>query len=161
MNWFAQLFNRRRIFSDLSEEIQQHLTEKMEALMAEGMSREEADHAAKREFGNVTRVEERSRQTWIWPTMESIFADFRLAFRKLGRSPGFTVTAVLTLALGIGATTAMYSIVRSVLLSPLPYPNPAKLVGIGFSRPGESPNNEQTDETGYDIRNIQEFCVFP
>ena len=148
MNWFAQLFNRPRIFSDLSEEIQQHLTEKMEALMAEGMSREEADHAAKREFGNVTRVEERSRQTWIWPTMESIFADFRLAFRKLGRTPGFTVTAVLTLALGIGATTAMYSIVRSVLLSPLPYPNPAKLVGIGFSRPGESPNNEQTGETG-------------
>jgi hypothetical protein len=93
--------------------------------------------------------------------IESIFADFRIAFRKLGRSPGFTAAAVLTLALGIGATTAMYSIVRSVFLSPLPCPNPAKLVGIGFSRPGESPDNEQTGETGYDIRNIQEFCVFP
>src|SRR6202042_3238168 len=148
MNWFTQVFKRRRIFSNLSEEIQQHLAEKTEALMDEGMSRDDAEQAARREFGNVTRVEERSRQAWIWPRIEGIVADLNLAFRKLGRSPGFTATALLTLALGIGATTAMYSIVRSVLLSPLPYPNSAQLVGIGFSHPSEYPNNEQTGETG-------------
>ena len=65
MNWFTQFFKRRRIFSDLSEEIQQHLTEKTEALMDQGMSRDEAEQAARREFGNPTRVEERSRQAWI------------------------------------------------------------------------------------------------
>jgi predicted permease len=148
MNWFAQLSKRRRLFSDLSEEIQQHLTEKIEALMADGMSREDAEYTARREFGNITRVEERSRQAWIWPTLENTLADLKLAFRKLGRSPGFTSTAVLTLALAIGATTAMYSIVRSTLLSPLPYKDQEQLVGVGFSRPGESPNNEQTGETG-------------
>ena len=148
MNWFTQFFKRRRIFSDLSEEIQQHLSEKTEALMDEGMSRGDAELAARREFGNVTRVEERSRQTWIWPTIEGIVADLKLAFRKLGKSPGFTSTALLILALGIGATTAMYSIVRSVLLSPLPYENPTQLVGIGFTQPDVSPNNEQTGATG-------------
>ena len=148
MNWFTQFFKRRRIFSNLSEEIQQHLAEKTEALMDEGMSRDDAEQAARREFGNVTRVEERSRQAWIWPRIEGIVADLNLAFRKLGRSPGFTATALLILALSIGATTAMYSIVRSVLLSPLPYENPTQLVGIGFTQPGGPPNNEQTGETG-------------
>lgn len=148
MNWVTQFFKRRRIFSDLSEEIQQHLTEKTEALMDEGMSRDDAEQAARREFGNLTRVEELSRQAWIWPTIEGIFADLKLALRKLGRSPGFTATALLILALGIGATTAMYSIVRSVLLSPLPYENPTQLVGIGFTQPGGPPNNEQTGATG-------------
>jgi predicted permease len=148
MNWFTQLFKRRRIFSDLSEEIQQHLAEKTEALMDQGMSRDDAEQAARREFGNVTRVEERSREAWIWPTVEGIFADLKLAFRKLGRSPGFTATALLILALGIGATTAMYSIVRSVLFSPLPYENPTQLVGIGFTQPGGTPSNEQTGATG-------------
>jgi uncharacterized protein YoaH (UPF0181 family) len=148
MNWFTQFFKRRRIFSDLSEEIQQHLAEKTEALMDEGMSRDDAEQAARREFGNVTRIEERSRQAWIWPTIEGIFADLKLAFRKLGRSPGFTATALLILALGISATTAIYSIVRSVLLSPLPYENPTQLVGIGFTQPGVPPHNEQTGATG-------------
>ena len=102
MNWFRQIFTRRRIYSDLSEEIEQHLVEKMEALMAGGMSREDAEHAAKREFGNVARIKERSREPWRRPTAESIFADVSFAIRKLRKSPGFSVTASMNSSRRIG-----------------------------------------------------------
>ena len=80
--------------------------------------------------------------------MSSPLKDLRYTFRQLRRSPGFTVTAVITLALGIGATTAMYSIVRSTLLAPLPYPHPEELIGIGFAQPGDPPTDTQTGEAG-------------
>jgi len=78
--------------------------------------------------------------------MNSFLQDLRFALRQLHRSPGFAVTAVLTLALGIGATTAIYSIVRGSLLAPLPYPHPEELVGLGFRQPGDPPDNRQTGE---------------
>jgi predicted permease len=80
--------------------------------------------------------------------MNSILHDLRYTLRQLRRSPGFATTAMLTLALGIGATTAMYSIVRSTLLAPLPYPHAEELVGIGFVQPGQAPASDQTGETG-------------
>jgi hypothetical protein len=98
MNWLRQLFARRQIYRDLSEEIQQHLAEKVEALMAQGMSRRDAEYAAKRDFGNVARIEESGHEPWMWPRAESILADIRFAVRKLRHSPGFALTAILTLA---------------------------------------------------------------
>lgn len=80
--------------------------------------------------------------------VQNLRQDLTYATRQLRRSPGFAITAVLTLGLGIGATTAMYSIVRSTLLAPLPYPHADELAGVGFSHPGEDPNHEQTGETG-------------
>jgi predicted permease len=80
--------------------------------------------------------------------MQTVLQDLRYAIRQLSRSPGYTVTTVLTLALSIGATTAMYSIVRSTLLSPLPYAHPEELVGIGFSQAGDPPDDNQTGEAG-------------
>ncbi len=77
----------------------------------------------------------------------NLLNDLRYTLRQLRRSPGFALTAIVTLGLGIGATTAMYSIVRSTLLAPLPYPHPDELVGVGFSHPGEAANNEQTGQT--------------
>jgi uncharacterized protein YoaH (UPF0181 family) len=87
MNWIKQLFSRRALYGDLSKEIQEHLEEKIDELVAGGMSREEAAMAARREFGNVTLVEERSREVWQWPSIESFFMDVRYGLRMLRRSP--------------------------------------------------------------------------
>jgi len=128
--WLKHLWMRRRIYSDLTEEIRQHLDEKAEALMADGMSREEADRAARRQFGNVTRLEERSREPWMCPFLEGLWADFIYAIRQLRKNPGYAFTAILTLALGIGTTTAVFSLVNAVLLRPLPFPESERLMWL-------------------------------
>jgi predicted permease len=128
MNWLTQLFSRRRVYNDLSAEVQQHLDEKVEWHVASGMSRTEATAAAHREFGNVTLIENDGREVWRWPSLESLVGDVRYAARILGKSPTFTCLAVLTLALAIGASTAVFSLVSAILLKPLPYPNPDRIV---------------------------------
>lgn len=142
MNWLKQLLNRRRIYSDISEEIRLHILEKTEALAARGMNRAEAEKRARREFGNVTGIEERSREAWMWPLAESLSSDVKFAMRQLRKHSGFALTAVLTLALGIGATTAIFSLVNAVLLQPLPFPEPDRLVWMSqqnHSLPGVIP----------------------
>ena len=127
MNGLRQLFSRRRMYGELSEEIREHLEEKTEELVAGGMSREEATYAARREFGNVNLVEESGRDVWRWPSIENFFADVRYSLRMLGRNPVFTAIGVLTIAIGIGANTAVFSVVNSVLLKPLNYPKAEEL----------------------------------
>src|SRR5208337_2134193 len=107
-----------------------HLAEKVDELVAGGMSREEATFAARREFGNVLLVEERSRDVWRWPSLENLFMDLRYGLRQLRRNRGFTATAILTLALGIGMNTAVFSVVNAVLLKPLGYPHADRLVWL-------------------------------
>jgi len=94
MNWFKQLFSRPRLYNDLSEEIQAHLEEKIEELVASGMPRKEAAAVARREFGNSTLVQEDSRAVWQWPTVESFFADIRYAVRSLRRDLRFALIAI-------------------------------------------------------------------
>jgi predicted permease len=130
MNWFRRLFARDRIYRDLSEEIRQHLDEKVDALMQAGMSREEATARARREFGNVAAVEERGREVWQWPSLESILFDVRYAFRQLRRQPSFAFVAILILGLGIGANTAVYSVIDKLFLEPLPFHAPDRLVSL-------------------------------
>ncbi len=132
MGWLRRLFSRRRLYNELSETIREHLEEKVDDLMDKGMTREQAERVARRDFGNVTRIEERSREVWQWPALEGIVADVRFALRQLIKSPGFTITAVLTLALGIGATTAIFTLVEQVMLQSLPVTRPDQLWRIGF-----------------------------
>jgi len=128
MAWVRRLFSRRRIYSDLSEEIRGHLEEKVEELVAGGMSEKEAVAAARREFGNVSLSEEDGREVWRWNLMESLLSDIRFGLRALRKARGFAAVAVLTLALGIGATTAIFSIIRAVLMNPLAIQDPNRVV---------------------------------
>jgi predicted permease len=130
MNWFRRLFARDQVYRDLSDEIRQHLDEKVEALVQSGVSREEAVAAARREFGNVTSLEERGREVWQWPTVESLLFDVRYALRQLRRQPSFTLVAILILGLGIGANTAVFSVVDRLLFEPLAFRDPERLVWI-------------------------------
>jgi predicted permease len=130
------LFLRRRLYGDLSEEIREHLEEKVGDLVAAGMSREEATAAARRAFGNVTLTEKDSRDVWRWGSVEELLADVRYGLRALRHNPMFTAVALLTIAIGIGANTAVFSVVNSVLLRPLNYPDAEQLVSLHQVAPG-------------------------
>ena len=135
MNWLARLFSRRRLYGDLSAEMAEHLQEKIDALVASGLSCAEATRVARREFGNATLLAERSREVWQWPSLESFFSDIRFALRMLRKSPGFTAVAILTLALGIGANTTILSVVSSIILRKPPVRDPDGLLTITSKNP--------------------------
>jgi hypothetical protein len=136
MNWLKQLFSRHRLYNDLSDEIRAHLHEKIDELVATGMPRKEATATARREFGNATLIEEDGRDVWRWMSIENLFADARYGLRMLGRNPVFTVVGLLTIAIGIGANAAVFSVVNSVLLKPLNYPKAEELVSLHQTAPG-------------------------
>src|SRR5215471_16201944 len=122
MSWLERIFRRRHLYDELGDEVREHIEEKTEQLMRlESLSRAEARQAALRAFGNPTLVQTRSRDVWQWSRLESLLADLKLALRRLRKSPGFAITVLLTLAIGIGANTTVFSVFENVLLKPLAY----------------------------------------
>lgn len=128
MSRLSSLFGRRKRYDDLAVSIQEHIAERVDELVGEGMPRAGAEQVARREFGNVRLIEQKSREAWQWPTAESFLADIRFALRQLIKSPGFTTTAVVTLALGIAVNATMFSMVSGFLLPQLPGRNPEQIV---------------------------------
>jgi len=132
MSWISSIFDRRRLFNDLNEEMRLHIEERAEQLMREGMSANEAERQARVAFGNPTLMEERSRMVWQWPTIESIVADVRLSVRQLRKSPGFTLAAIVTLTLAIGANAVVFGIMDGLILRPLNVPEADRLYGTQY-----------------------------
>src|SRR5258707_13777502 len=137
MRWLDQvrmamltLFRRKTETSRLNDELGFHLDQQVKENIARGMAPEEARYAALRTFGNPTQFRDQARSSWNWNWLEKFLRDLHYGARTLTRSPGFSLTAILVMALGIGATTSLFTIVRSVLLKPLPFRDPDNLVMV-------------------------------
>ncbi len=126
--WFRGFFRRRDRDAQLNEELQFHLDEEAEERREQGLSADDARWAARRDLGNLALLQEDTRAVWGWTFVEQLGQDLRYGLRSLVRSPSFTAAAALTIALGVGANTAVFSLMNAVLFRSLPVPNPAELV---------------------------------
>jgi predicted permease len=148
MRWVDQLamkartlFGRRKAGAQLDAELRFHLENQIAENRAAGMSEADARCTALRAFGNPALLRDQARATWSWGWLESLWRDLRLNVRTLRRAPGFTTIAVMVMALGIGANVALFTVVRSVLLKPLPFEDPDRLLMVYESRTGETRNS--------------------
>ncbi len=142
MSWLHRLRNSFRpggLRRDLDRELAFHLAERADELEARGMTRREALRLARRQFGNVSVQKERTHDMDVSRALEAILRNFRLALRALAKAPGFTAAVILTLALGIGANSAVFSAVDAVLLRPLPFPEGDRLMRL-YQRNPKNPN---------------------
>ncbi|HLK66423.1 MAG TPA: ABC transporter permease [Bryobacteraceae bacterium] len=126
----VHLFERDERASELNDEMRLHMELRARKLQQEGASQQEARFMSQRRFGNPAIVHDLSSQAWGWTSWERLFQDLRLGARTLRKTPGFTAVAVLTLALGLGINTAVFSVVNAVMIRSLPYPEPGRLISL-------------------------------
>ncbi len=156
----AALFRRKKLDEDLDEELRSHLDLAVEENMCRGMSKEEARARAMREFGGVTQIKEDFRAQRGLPFLEILAQDTRYAVRQLRKSPGFTLTAIITLALGIGANTAIFTLVQGILLRSLPVNDPSRLYRIGDKNDCCYYENYQNDNGDFDLFSYDLYLRF-
>src|SRR5579863_4675475 len=121
---------RKRLLEDLDQDIRDHIERETQENIERGMAPEEARYAALRKFGNVTRVKEEVREIWNVVWFEQLVEDIRFGLRMLRKNPGFTAVAVLTLALGIGANTYIFSVVDALLFRPFEFTDPQRIMAL-------------------------------
>jgi predicted permease len=146
------LIKRRQLDRDLDEELRFHLAMREEKYQADSVGPGTTRSAARRRFGNVTTLKEACREMWTFRSLEIFFQDVRYGVRMLRKNPGFTIVAVLTLALGIGANTAIFSVVYAVVLKPLPYANSEQLFNVFEVQPQQGVTG-----TGWSYANFAEL----
>ena len=124
------LFHRNRLAAELDEELRDHIDRQIEDNLTRGMSLEEARLAALKKFGNPSLLRDQTRATWNWNGLEQFARDARIGIRTLSRTPGFAIIAILVTALGVGACVSLFTVVRGVLLRPLPFPESDRLLTL-------------------------------
>jgi hypothetical protein len=147
---FGALFRKGRVEQELDEELRSHLEMLVEENLRRGMSPEEVRYAARRAFGSVETAKETYRDQRGVPALEMLYQDLRYGFRVLARKPGFTAVLVLTLALGIGASTSIFSVVDAVLLRPLPYKDPGRLAVLWTDNVKQNLHEERTSYPNFE-----------
>jgi putative ABC transport system permease protein len=140
MSWLRRILSRQRMELDLDKELRFHFESQVADKVSSGIPELEARRLTRLEFGGIEQIKEDCREGRGTLWVESIVQDVRFAFRTLRKSPCFTAVVVLTLALGIGANTAIFSFVKAVLLKPLPYPHPERIVSVAEKLPGGDSN---------------------
>src|SRR5438105_4359446 len=154
----ARFFHRSRIENEMEEELRSHIQYRADDLERSGLERREAERRARIEFGSPERFKEECREAIAGNFIDTLIQDVRFSLRMLRKSPGFTAVVVLTLALGIGATTAIFSVVDATLLEPLPYPQPEQLVSIQDNFPGLGAQDVGFSEPEWE--NLQHSGIF-